>query len=305
MMGEAYVRGHQADNNANALKKTGAAASLKHYVGYSFPFNGLDRTNALIPDHQLREVYLPPFERAVAAGGLTVMLNSASVNGIPVHASSYYVNDILKGELGFKGFVVSDWQDIIRLHTRDRVAETPREAVRLAVMAGVDMSMVPTDFSFYEHCVSLAKSDTAFARRVDDAAMRILSVKDKLGLFDNPFASANDLASVGRQSSQDFNLEAARESIVLGKNQNGVLPLKLGSLGRVLVTGPAANLSSSLNGGWSYSWQGDNEEMLHRYGRKKYSVFQALEKAASGFTFMQGSSTCLFILYNIIKICFI
>lgn len=130
---------------------------------------------------------------------MSVMVNSANVNGIPGHANSYYLNDILKGELKFQGFAVSDWQDIIRLHTRDKVAETPEDAVRIAVMAGVDMSMVPNDFSFYDHCVNLTKKDLAFAKRVDDATMRILRFKEAIGLFDNPFPFPEDLANVATQ----------------------------------------------------------------------------------------------------------
>jgi beta-glucosidase len=138
-MGEAYISGHQGQDLKNRTK---AAVCLKHYMGYSYPFNGLDRTNAYIPDVLLREKFLPTFAQGVATGALSVMVNSANVNGIPGHMNSYYLNDILKGELQFQGFAVSDWQDIIRLHTRDMVAETPEDAVRIAVMAGLDMSMV-------------------------------------------------------------------------------------------------------------------------------------------------------------------
>lgn len=284
-MGESYVRGHQG-SDPNDLKTRSVGVSLKHYLGYSLPFNGQDRSNAIIPEAQVLEIFLPPFERAVAAGALTVMLNSAYINGIPIHASKHYITDILKGQLGFEGFVVSDWQDIIRLYTRDRMATSYREAVRLAVMAGVDMSMVPSDTSFYDHCVSLGKSDVPFARRVDDAAMRILKVKDKLGLFENPFANPDDSVNVGREGSIEFNLDAARESIILAKNNGNTLPLKAGQ--KLLVTGATADLMNSLTGGWSYSWQGDNEEMLHRYGRKKYTVFRALERDSADVRFMQG-----------------
>lgn len=285
-MGEAYVSGHQGDGDSDFKSGRSALACLKHYIGYGYPFNGRDRTNAFIPDIQLREYHLPPFERGVAAGALTVMINSASVNGMPGHANAHYINDILKSELGFDGFVVSDWQDIVRLHTRDKLAATPEEAVRVAVMAGVDMSMVPRDYSFYDHCVALARKDTAFARRVDDASMRILKVKNKLGLFENPLPNPNDVGNVGRPDSVDFNLEAARESIILAKNQNNLLPLTTGL--RLLVTGPTANSSSSLNGGWSHSWQG-NETLIHMFGRKKYSVYEALVRDYSGeVVFQQG-----------------
>ena len=136
-MGSAYIKGHQG----SSLKdKNYSATCLKHFIGYSFPFNGIDRTIAYIPENLLREVFLPPFEAGVMAGSMTVMINSGDVNGVPGHANSYYINDILKGEFKFQGFTVSDWEDIVRLHTRDKVASTPEEAVRIGVMAGVDMS---------------------------------------------------------------------------------------------------------------------------------------------------------------------
>lgn len=155
-MGEAYIRGSQGEKN-NLKDRTKTATCLKHYIGYSFPYNGLDRSVAYIPENLLREVFLPPFEAGLAAGSRTVMINSGEVNGLPGHANSFYINDILKGELKFDGFTVSDWEDIIRLYTRDKLAETPEDAVRIAVMAGVDMSMVPNDYSFFDHCVNLAK----------------------------------------------------------------------------------------------------------------------------------------------------
>jgi hypothetical protein len=186
-MGEAYVTGHQGDDLKNRTK---AAVCLKHYMGYGFPFNGHDRTSAYIPDVQLREYFLPTFAHAVKAGAISVMINSGTVNSIPGHANDYYINHILKGELDMKGFTVSDWNDIERLYTRDKIANSPEEAVRIAVMAGVDVSMVPNDFSFYYYCVNLTQKDPAFAERTTDATRRILRVKEALGLFENPFAIA-------------------------------------------------------------------------------------------------------------------
>ena len=202
-MGEQYIRGHQGENN-DLKNRTRAATCLKHYIGYSFPFNGHDRTNAFIGDVQLREFFLPPFAHAVAAGSLSVMINSGHVNGVPGHANGYYINDILKGELNFQGFTVSDWEDIIRLHTRDKIAATPEEAVRIAVMNGLDMSMVPYDFSFYDHCVNLTRKDPAFLNRVNDATMRILKVKDGLGLFESPYPFQEDLDLIGSDSSEKY-----------------------------------------------------------------------------------------------------
>lgn len=195
-MGEAFISGHQGQDLKSHKK---AAVCLKHYMGYGFPFNGRDRTNALIPDSLLREKFLPSFARGIKTGALSVMINSGYVNGIPTHANKYILTDILKQELDFKGFAVSDWQDVIRLHTRDRIAETPEDAVRLAVMAGLDMSMVPSDYSFFDHCVALAEKNGAFADRVDDAVMRILSFKETIGLFENPFPLAEDLVNIATQ----------------------------------------------------------------------------------------------------------
>ena len=250
-MGYAYIRGSEGDDLKNDTK---VASCLKHYIGYSYPFNGRDRSVAWIPEILLREYFLPSFEAGVKAGALTVMVNSGDVNGMPGHANSFYINDILKGELGFEGFVVSDWQDIIRLYTRDRVAESPEDAVRISVLAGLDMSMVPYDYSFYYHCVNLTRKNSQFAARVDDAVTRILNVKNKLGLFENPFPNPNNLNNVDTNASYEFSLEAARESIILAKNKDNILPLKANEK-KILVTGPTGNKLRVLNGGWSYTWQ--------------------------------------------------
>jgi beta-glucosidase len=174
------------------------------------------------------------------------------VNGVPGHANSKYINDILKGELNFTGFTVSDWEDIERLYTRDKVAATPREAVRLAVMAGVDMSMVPFRYTFFNECIVLAEEDKAFAARIDDAVRRILMVKEKLGLFDSVYPVKDDLKKFDSDESYEFNLEAARETVILVKNEDNILPLDRNK--KILVTGPTADLLQVLNGAWSYSW---------------------------------------------------
>jgi beta-glucosidase len=237
-MGRVWIEGHQgsvAEYNSGILANSSnekAATCLKHYVGYSLPFNGNDRTVAWIPDVLLREYFLPPFEVGVRAKSPTVMINSGDVNGIPGHANSYYINDILKGEMGFDGFAVSDWLDIQRLHTRDKVAATPKEAVRMAVMAGVDMSMVPEDYSFYDLCCEIAKDgDDAFRKRIHEATRRILKVKDTVGLFqskDHILPKKDDLNKINTDEAHHFNLQAARETIVLAKNDKNLLPLKIG-----------------------------------------------------------------------------
>jgi beta-glucosidase len=217
---------------------------------------------------------------AVKAGSPTVMINSGEVNGVPGHINSFYINDILKGELKFDGFVVSDWEDIVRLHIRDGIAETPEEAVRMSVMAGLDMSMVPFSYSFYGHCVNLAKKDAKFLERATDATKRILKVKDQLGLFDNADPLPGQINMIGSVDSENFNLEAAKESIILAKN-DGSLPLDKLSSKKILVTGATGNLVKVLNGGWSYTWQGENENNFNTFGRPKKTLFKAIQDKVS------------------------
>lgn len=268
-MGKYYILGAQGNDIGNKDK---LATCLKHYVGYSYPLNGLDRTPAWISERAMREYFLPPFEAGILAGAPTIMVNSAEVDGIPGHANYHLLTEVLRKELKFKGFVVSDWEDIVRLHTRDRVAATPKEAVKIAVMAGVDMSMVPYDFSFYNYLVELVKEGSVPMKRIDEAVSRILAVKMQLGLFKDPYPD-NSLRS--KFACDDFtqtNLEAARESIVLTKNVDNVLPLSKNT--KVLVTGPTANSLSVLNGGWTITWQG-NEESL--YPQEKNTILEAIQ----------------------------
>jgi beta-glucosidase len=257
-----YIAGLQYpadDPLASGIGREQAAACLKHFAGYSLPLSGKDRTPAWIGERMLRQTVLPSFEAGVRAGALTVMANSGEVNGIPGHANAWLLTDVLKGEWGFRGFVVSDWEDIKRLHTRDRVAETPKEAVRLAVMAGVDMSMVPDDYSFPELLIELVRDGSVPEARIDDAVRRILHVKEELGLFDDPYPHPDLAARFASSEAQALNLQAAREAITLLKNDGDVLPLDRHK--RLLVTGPAANLRSVLNGGWTITWQGDQEAL--------------------------------------------
>lgn len=286
-LGVAYVQGHRANGDLNGVpdlrNRNNTAVCLKHFLGYSATLNGRDRTPAYFSEKDIREIYLPPFTAAVKAGGETVMINSGAVNGIPGHADKHHMTDMLKGELGFEGFTVSDWEDVKRLQLRDRIAETQEEAVRLAVMAGLDMSMVPLDVSFHEHCVNLTKKDAAFTARVDDAARRILNVKEKLGLLDDNAESAvrpADLDMIGTDEAAQLSLEAARESIILAKNENNVLPLSKKNL-RMLVTGPNANLRKALNGAWTYTWQGRNEQVYDVVPTRVLSVYQALLQEAA------------------------
>ncbi len=282
VMGSTYVKALQ-DNPY--VPKGRFIACPKHYVGYGFPHNGLDRTPALMSERTLREYFLPPFEAAVKAGALTVMVNSSEIDGIPGHANYHLLTEVLKGEMKFPGFVVSDWEDIKRLFTRDRVATSPKEAVFMAVMAGVDMSMVPTDFSFYDLLLQLAKEGTVPMTRIDDAVSRILYVKMKLGLFENAYPDKSFLPQFASEEHTKANLDAAREAVVLLKNGKNILPLARDK--KVFVTGPTANMLSSLNGGWTITWQG-NEESL--YPQAKETVVEAIRSKVGekNVTFDQG-----------------
>jgi len=234
----------------------------------------------------LREYFLPTFEAGIKAGSPTIMVNSAEVDGIPGHANYHYLTTILRGELGFTGFTVSDWADIQRLYTRDKLAASEKEAVKIAVMAGIDMSMVPFDFSFYNLLLELVKSGEVPLSRIDEAVSRILGVKFKAGLFEPNAPVLPEEKSVQRAEDAEVNRQAARESIILAKNTNNALPLKKES--RVLVTGPTANLLSVMNGGWTITWQGDDESL---YPQDKLTVLEAIQKKSTGkVTFVGGNS---------------
>ncbi|MCX5644969.1 MAG: glycoside hydrolase family 3 C-terminal domain-containing protein [Phycisphaerae bacterium] len=269
-MGAAYIQGQQGKDLSSPVK---VATCMKHYLGYCFPWSGQDRTPAYIPDRQLREWFLKPYQAAVQAGTVTCMVNSSEINGIPVHASKFYLTDLLRGELGFQGLVVSDWADIENLYTREMVAKDRREAVKMAVMAGVDMSMVPYDYSFYDTLLELVQSGEVPMKRIDEAVSNILQVKYMLGLFKDPYPRKDLAGTVGAESSRQVNLQAAQEAMTLLKNEGNVLPLAKGR--KVLVTGPAANKLSLLNSGWSTTWQGDQEQL---YPQEKNTILEAIQE---------------------------
>ena len=261
VMGVAFVRGLEG---ADVSADTQVASSLKHYMGYSFPLTGRDRTPAWIPENYLREYFLPTFDAAVKAGARTIMINSGEINGVPGHINRHILTDILRTELGFKGFVVSDWEDIKKLVTTWRIAADEKEATRLAVLAGIDMSMVPNDYSFADHLVALVKEGAVPQTRIDEAVRRILRVKFELGLFEKPMPDASLKAKFGLPEYRDLSLAAARESITLLKNSNNLLPLSKNT--KVLVTGPTSDSLVSMNNGWTWVWQG-SEESLYPTGR--------------------------------------
>jgi beta-glucosidase len=245
---------------------------MKHYLGYSASRTGKDRTPVYMPDIEMREYYLPQFRAAVQAGASTIMINSGEINGTPVHASKYLLTDVLRKELGFRGVAVSDWEDIIRLHTRHNVAATPRAAVVMAVNAGVDMSMVPSDLSFYDLLKEAVQKGEVPVSRIDEAVTRILELKYKLGLFDQPYPEDAAVQNFGRPEYQTLALQAAREAMTLLQNQDGILPLARNT--HVLVAGPGAQSISALNGCWSYTWQGKDERW---YPKDSKTILQALQ----------------------------
>lgn len=283
VMGVAFVRGLEGDDVSS---QTQVASSLKHYMGYSFPLTGRDRTPAWIPENYLREYFLPSFESAVKAGARTIMVNSGEINGVPGHINRHILTDILRTELGFKGFVVSDWEDIKKLVTTWRIAANEKEATRLAVMAGIDMSMVPNDYSFADHLIALVKEGAVPQARIDEAVRRILRVKLELGLFETPMPDASLKAKFGLPEYRDASLQAARESITLLKNNNSILPLSKNT--KVLVTGPTSDSLVSMNNGWTWVWQGSEESL---YAKDRLTIRKAIEAkvGAANVTFVQGT----------------
>lgn len=269
-MGLAMLEGFQ-DNQIDNPYKVGAC--LKHFLGYGMPLNGKDRTPAWIPERFLREYFLPPFEAAIKAGAASIMINSGEINGIPVHASKQILTDLLRDELGFKGLVVTDWEDIKYLHSRHRIASSDKEAIRLAIEAGIDMSMVPDDFTFSDLLLELIEEGSISESRINESVKRILALKQKLGLFENPGLSPTaDYQLFGSETHAKFALQLAQESIVLLKNKNQQLPLSKDA--KVLVTGFAANNIKHLNGGWTETWQGDRAD---EFIKNKPTLLQAIK----------------------------
>src|SRR5229473_4707829 len=284
VMGVATVRGYEGSDLSSPVN---VSASLKHYVGYSFPTTGADRTPALIPENTLREYFLPTFAAAVKAGAHTVMVNSSEVNGIPGHANGHLLKDVLRGELGLQGFVVSDWMDIKKLVGVHHIAANEKEATRIGVLAGIDMSMVPSDYSFSNLLLELAQEGKVPVSRVDEAVRRILTVKYQMGLFDDALRGMESKTMVGSPESRQVSLEAARESITLLKNENHALPLS--KTAHVLVTGPDADSLIPLNNGWTYTWQGDRASA---YPKDRATILKAIQEkiSATNVTYVPGTT---------------
>jgi len=253
--GEAMIRGYQGENN-DISNKYSVAACMKHFVGYHAVISGKDRTPAYIPDNVLSEYHIEPFKKAIEAGAKTVMINSGLINGVPVHADYNLMINVLRNKLGFEGVILTDWEDIRKLHDRDKVAKNQKEAIKMAINAGIDMSMIPYEYEhFIKNLILLVKEGEVSIERIDDAVMRILKLKFELDLFNNPVTNYEDYEDFGSKKHHQLAYKAASESITLLKNNDNILPLKGNP--RILVTGPNANNMRTLNGAWTYSWQGD------------------------------------------------
>jgi beta-glucosidase len=262
--------------------------SLKHYMAYSDPKSGKDRSDAWIPEHYLREYHLPAFTAALNANARNVMVNSALINGIPTHINKQLLTGILKNELGFTGFIVTDWQDIENVYRRDKMTKNVKEAIGLAINAGIDMSMIPYDYKgFCTDLVALVKEGKVSPARIDDAVRRILRVKYEIGLFETPVTYLKDYPKFGSAAFEQEAYNMAAESITLLKNANKILPLRANA--KVLVTGPNANSMRTLNGGWTYSWQGERTD---EYATKYNTMLEALQKklGTSNVIYEQGVS---------------
>ena len=268
-MGDQLVKGYQGEDVGD---NQSVAACLKHFLGYSVTLSGKDRTQAWIPDRQLREYFLPGFKKAIDSGAKTIMVNSGEINGIPVHANPVLLTELLRNELGFEGLVVTDWEDILYLRDRHRVAKDHKEAIKLAIDAGIDMSMVPVNKEFPMLLKELVEEGELSESRLDESVRRILKLKLELGLFENPTTNLEDYPEFGGEKHAIAALNSARESITLLKNEKEALPLEPG---KILLTGPMANTLTGLIGGWGRTWQGDKPEFNNP---EKQTIFQAMDE---------------------------
>lgn len=284
IMGSEAVRGFQGDD-PNHIPEDRVAASVKHYLGYSMSRTGKDRTPAYISEYDLREKCFAPFKACVETGALTIMVNSASINGVPVHANKQLLTEWLKEDLAWDGMLITDWADINNLYTREKVAANKKEAIEIAINAGIDMAMEPYDLDFCTLLKELVEEGRVPMSRIDDAVRRILRLKYRLGLFDNPNTDYKDYPKFGSKEHAAIALKAAEESEVLLKNKNNILPLSKGK--KILVTGPNANSMRCLNGGWSYTWQG---HLADRFAGEYNTIYEAVSNkfGADMVTLEQG-----------------
>ena len=266
----AEIKGYQGDDN-NHIDQYHVGTSTKHYFAYGAPWTGKDRTPAYLSPQMIREKYFEPFKAAALAGTLTMMVNSASVNGVPVHASYEYLTKWLKEDLQWDGFLVTDWADINNLFSREHVAKDKKDAIRIAINAGIDMSMDPYSVEFCILLKELVQEGKVKMSRIDDAVRRILRAKYRLGLFEKPNTGGKGFEKFGSAEFAAASLKAAEESEVLLKNEGNILPLAKGK--KILLTGPNANQMRCLHGGWSYTWQGSKAEEL---SEKYNTIYEAL-----------------------------
>ena len=282
-MAVAEVKGMQGDD-PNHVGMYNIAACAKHFMGYGVPVTGQDRTPSSIAASELREKHFEPFKEAMQAGALTIMVNSGSNNGIPFHCNTELLTKWVKEELNWDGMIVTDWADIVNLHTRERVASTMKEAVKLAINAGIDMSMVPYDCQFAIDLKELVEEGEVPMSRVDDAVRRILRLKFRLGLFDMPDTGLENYPEFGGEAHAKLSYDAAVESEVLLKN-NGILPLRKDV--KILVTGPNANSMRTLNGGWSYTWQGHGAS-IPEFTDRFNTIYEAISQKFENVTYVPG-----------------
>ncbi|MBO5311329.1 MAG: glycoside hydrolase family 3 C-terminal domain-containing protein [Bacteroidales bacterium] len=282
-MAVAETRGLQGDD-PNHVGPYNIAACAKHFMGYGVPVTGQDRTPASIAASELREKHFEPFKEALRAGCLSLMVNSASNNGVPFHCNAELLTGWVKEDLNWDGMIVTDWADIDNLYNRERVASSRKEAVKLAINAGIDMAMVPYDCQFCLDLIELVNEGEVPMSRVDDAVRRVLRLKYRLGLFDTPDTSAEDYPEFGGKAHAQLAYEAAVESQVLLKN-NGILPLKKDL--RILLTGPNADNMRTLNGGWSYTWQGHGAARPE-YTEQYNTIYEALSQKFENITYVPG-----------------
>ena len=291
-MGRESVLGFQGDD-PNHIDKYHVAACMKHYMGYGAPVSGKDRTPSSITVQDLREKHFAPYLEMVRSGALSVMINSAMNNGLPLHANYELLTGWLKEGLNWDGMMVTDWADIVNLYSRDHIARDKKEAIKLAINAGIDMSMDPYSWDFCPLLKQLVEEGEVPMSRIDDAVARVLRLKIRLGLFETPYYNKDDFPLFGSPEHAAAALQAAEESLVLLKNADRLLPLAKGT--KLLVTGPNAHSMRTLNGGWSYSWQGDKADLC---AGQYNTILEAMQQQfgaenviyEAGVTYKQGGN---------------
>lgn len=291
VFGYQLIKGYEGDDN-NIAHPNKLAACMKHFIGYSAPISGKDRTPAYIPQSALLEYHVPAFKAAIDAGVHTVMINSGIINGEPVHASYDLLTKLLRNDLGFDGMIVTDWEDINKLYSRDRMVPNIKEAIKVSINAGVDMSMIPYDYKeFCTLLTELVNEGQVPISRIDDAARRVVLLKLQLDLFNTPNTYRKDYPQFGSKEFQQASYDAAADAITLLKNDNNILPLQKGA--KILVSGPNAVSKRSLNGGWTFSWQGEKidefaseynnllDAITHTYGKENVSYVPGVSYTAA------------------------